>query len=127
MVRCGLLVKNLSRSHDAPVTFAGFLNQSQIVRAYVCWRCLVLPSIGETWGMVVNEAMACGRPALVSDRVGCGSRLVMGHDTGAIFPHGNVAALSSAMINMASNRIADCRDGAQCAESIGEVLCAGGG
>jgi len=30
---------------------------------------LVLPSdAGETWGLVVNEAMACGRPAIVSDR-----------------------------------------------------------
>ena len=90
-------------SHDAPVTFAGFLNQSQIVRAYVCGDVLVLPSIGETWGMVVNEAMACGRPSLVSDRVGCGPDLVMAHETGVIFPHGNVTALSSAMINMAAN------------------------
>jgi glycosyltransferase involved in cell wall biosynthesis len=90
-------------SHDAPVTFAGFLNQSQIVRAYVCGDVLVLPSIGETWGMVVNEAMACGRPSLVSDRVGCGPDLVMAHETGVIFPHGNVAALTSAMVNMAAN------------------------
>jgi glycosyltransferase involved in cell wall biosynthesis len=90
-------------SHDAPVTFAGFLNQSQIVRAYVCGDVLVLPSIGETWGMVVNEAMACGRPCLVSDRVGCGPDLVMGHGTGVIFPHGNAAALASEMVNMAAN------------------------
>jgi len=90
-------------SQDAPITFAGFLNQSQIARAYACGDVLVLPSIGETWGMVVNEAMACGRPSLVSDRVGCGPDLVMGHDTGVIFPHGNVAALASAMANMAAN------------------------
>lgn len=92
-------------SHDAPVTFAGFLNQSQIVRAYVCGDVLVLPSIGETWGMVVNEAMACGRPSLVSDRVGCGPDLVMAHETGGIYPHGNVAALSSAMVDMAANPV----------------------
>jgi glycosyltransferase involved in cell wall biosynthesis len=92
-------------SHDAPVTFAGFLNQSQIVRAYVCGDVLVLPSIGETWGMVVNEAMACGRPCLVSDRVGCGPDLVMGHETGVIFPYGNVATLSSSMVNMATNPV----------------------
>jgi glycosyltransferase involved in cell wall biosynthesis len=89
--------------HDAPVTFAGFLNQSQIVRAYVCGDALVLPSTGETWGMVVNEAMACGRPCLVSDRVGSGPDLVIAHETGVIFPHGNVAALSSAMVNMAAD------------------------
>jgi glycosyltransferase involved in cell wall biosynthesis len=90
-------------SHDAPVTFAGFVNQSQIVRAYVCGDVLVLPSIGETWGMVVNEAMACSRPALVSDRVGCGPDLVTAHDTGVIFPHCDVAALASAMVSMAAH------------------------
>jgi glycosyltransferase involved in cell wall biosynthesis len=92
-------------SHDAPVTFAGFLNQSQIVRAYVCGDVLVLPSIGETWGMVVNEAMACGRPCLVSDRVGCGPDLVLAHKTGVIFPHGNVAGLSSAMVSLAASPV----------------------
>lgn len=90
-------------SHDAPVAFAGFLNQSQIVRAYVCGDVLVLPSIGETWGMVVNEAMACGRPCLLSDRVGCGPDLVIAHETGIIYPHGNVATLSSAMVDMAAD------------------------
>jgi glycosyltransferase involved in cell wall biosynthesis len=90
-------------SHQVPVSFAGFLNQSQIVRAYACGDVLVLPSVGETWGMVVNEAMACGRPSLISDRVGCGPDLVLPEETGLIFPHGNVTALSSAMIKMAAN------------------------
>jgi glycosyltransferase involved in cell wall biosynthesis len=91
------------RSHNIPVSFAGFLNQSQIVRAYVCGDGLALPSVGETWGMVVNEAMACGRPSVISDRVGCGPDLVLPQETGLIFPHGNVMALSSAMIKMAAN------------------------
>ena len=55
-----------------PVTFTGFLNQSEIISAYVGADCLVLSSdAGETWGLVVNEAMACSRPALVSDLAGC--------------------------------------------------------
>ena len=45
-------------------TFAGFLNQTEMPKAYVAADCLVLPpDEGETWGLVVNEAMACGRPA----------------------------------------------------------------
>ena len=37
----------------------------------------ILPSrFGETWGLVVNEAMASGLPVLVSDQVGCASTLV---------------------------------------------------
>lgn len=39
---------------------------------------LVLPSTSEPWGLVVNEAMVCGMPVLVSDRCGCAPDLV--HD-----------------------------------------------
>jgi glycosyltransferase involved in cell wall biosynthesis len=92
------------RSHRAPVSFAGFLNQSQIVRAYACGDVLVLPSVGETWGMVVNEAMACGRPCLVSDRVGCNPDLVIPEETGIVVPHCNVPALAAAMVGLARNR-----------------------
>jgi glycosyltransferase involved in cell wall biosynthesis len=91
------------RSHHAPVSFAGFLNQSQIVRAYASSDVLVLPSIAETWGMVVNEAMACRRPCLVSDRVGCGPDLVLPEETGIVFPHCNVPALAASMVKLARN------------------------
>lgn len=81
--------------NSLPVTFAGFLNQSEIVQAYVASDCLVLPSdYGETWGLVVNEAMACGLPAIVSDRVGCGLDLVDSGVTGEIFPFADTVALS---------------------------------
>ena len=93
--------ENFVRSHHVPVRFTGFLNQSQITRAYVAGDVLVLPSIGETWGVVVNEAMACSRPCLVSDRVGCGPDLVVERKTGLVFPHGNVAALATAMVELA--------------------------
>ncbi|MDI1253503.1 glycosyltransferase family 4 protein [Thermomonas sp.] len=79
-----------------PVHFAGFLNQSEITAAYAAADCLVLPSDhGETWGLVVNEAMACGLPAIVSDQVGCAVDLVQAGYTGDVFPYGDVAALSA--------------------------------
>ena len=59
-----------------PASFAGFLNQTEISRAYVAADCLVLPSdYGETWGLVVNEAMASGLPCIISDRCGCSEDL----------------------------------------------------
>jgi glycosyltransferase involved in cell wall biosynthesis len=91
------------RTNRSPISFTGFLNQSQIVQAYACADMLVLPSVGETWGMVVNEAMACGRPCLVSDRVGSGPDLVIPEETGSIFPHCDIAALSTAMLRLARN------------------------
>jgi glycosyltransferase involved in cell wall biosynthesis len=95
--------EDFARSHQAPASFAGFLNQSNIVQAYASGDVLVLPSLGETWGMVVNEAMACRRPGLISDRVGCGPDLVIPEETGNVFPHGNVPALAAAMVKLARN------------------------
>jgi len=87
-----------------PVTFAGFLNQTEIVGAYVAADCLVLPSDnGETWGLVVNEAMACGIPAIVSDQVGCGPDLVIDGVTGATFRLGDVDALAKRLIRLSGN------------------------
>jgi glycosyltransferase involved in cell wall biosynthesis len=84
------------KSTNAPIRFAGFLNQSKIPAAYAAADVLVLPSDGgETWGLVVNEAMASGKPCLVSDRVGCGPDLVVAGETGDVFPLGNIAALAS--------------------------------
>jgi glycosyltransferase involved in cell wall biosynthesis len=88
--------------HDAglPVTFAGFLNQSEIAKAYIAADCLVLPSDGgETWGIVVNEAMWSGLPCIVSDQVGCGPDLVAGRGTGEVFPLHDEAALAAAMVH----------------------------
>jgi len=78
-----------------PVRFSGFLNQSEIPAAYVAADVLVLPSdSGETWGLVVNEAMACGLPAFVSSQVGCAADLVLPGVTGEVFPCGDIDALS---------------------------------
>jgi glycosyltransferase involved in cell wall biosynthesis len=96
-------LRNYAESRRLPVSFAGFLNQSEMPAAYAAADCLVLPSdYGETWGLVVNEAMACGLPAIVSDRVGCGPDLVSAASTGFVFPFGDHALLSAAMRRMAS-------------------------
>ena len=88
-----------------PVTFTGFLNQTEIISAYVASDCLVLPSdYGETWGLVVNEAMACGIPAIVSDRVGCHPDLII-QKTGEIFPFGDIESLSNLLVSYIKNPI----------------------
>ena len=86
---------------DKPLaSFVGFLNQTEISQAYVAADCLVLPSdYGETWGLVVNEAIASGLPCIVSDRCGCAE------DPGTIPPNrvfsfGNKVNLSNTMIEV---------------------------
>lgn len=68
------------------VHFLGFRNQQAMPEIYRIADVLVLPSRwNETWGLAVNEAMACGRTVLVSDRVGCAPDLVLHDQTGWIF------------------------------------------
>lgn len=81
-----------------PATFAGFLNQTEISEAYVAADCLVLPSdYRETWGLVVNEALASGLPSLVSQACGCAEEL----STGGAFDLGDVEMLSSKLLQLA--------------------------
>jgi len=80
------------------VGWAGFLNQSELGRAYAAADCLVLPSDGrETWGLVVNEALATGLPCVVSDHVGCAPDLIVQGETGEVFPMGDVSRLAAAI------------------------------
>lgn len=90
-------ISNLPSSMSARprATFAGFLNQSELPPAYAAADVLVLPSDGgETWGLVVNEAMACGLPAIVSDAAGCAPDLIDEGRTGFTFALGDTAQLA---------------------------------
>jgi glycosyltransferase involved in cell wall biosynthesis len=76
------------------VVFTGFKNQSELPELYAAADAIVLPSYSETWGLVVNEAMACGIPAVVSDACGCAPDLVEDGVTGFTYPCGDVVALA---------------------------------
>jgi len=92
-----------ARSMNAPITFAGFLNQSEMAQAYVAADALILPSDGgETWGLVVNEAMSCGLPCIVSDHVGCGPDLIQPGLTGDIFQLSDVSRLTELILAYAA-------------------------
>ena len=87
------------------VRWAGFLNQTEIARAYAAADCLALCSESETWGLVVNEAMATGLPCVVSDRVGCAPDLIVPRATGEIVPLDDVAALARALERLRTRHI----------------------
>ncbi len=91
-------------SSKPAASFAGFLNQSEIARAYVAADALVLPSDAkETWGLVTNEAMASGLPCVVSAEVGCADDLILPHFPEFCFPMGDIDALAEAMLKMMQN------------------------
>lgn len=97
-------LKRRAAELDVPVHFTGFLNQSEMWKAYVPADAFVLPSTnGETWGLVTNEAMLFGLPVIVSDQVGCGPDLVREDETGYIFS-GEAEGLAAVMQRLFRNR-----------------------
>ena len=84
---------------------AGFVNQSELGRWYAAADCLVLPSrqgAGETWGLVVNEALQFGLPAIVSAGVGCHRDLVIENETGNVFADSSAAELAGILAKFAT-------------------------
>jgi glycosyltransferase involved in cell wall biosynthesis len=77
-----------------PLHLLGFQNQSQMPSVYAAADMLVLPSTShETWGLVCNEALACGLPIIVSEEVGCAPDLADGK-AGWTFGLGDIGTLS---------------------------------
>lgn len=84
-------------ANDQRIIFQPFRNQSEMPLVYRLGDVFVLPSKSETWGLAVNEAMACGRPAIVSDACGCASELIAKGETGFVFRSGDKADLLKQM------------------------------
>jgi len=79
------------------VRFLGFVNQSQLPAVYTSADLMVLPSEYEPFAVVVNEAMCCGCPVIVSDHVGAARDLVAPVRAALIYPCGDVAALAATL------------------------------
>jgi glycosyltransferase involved in cell wall biosynthesis len=87
------LVKRMGISHR--VRFVGFVNQKDLGFYYCDHDVFVLPSEFDTWGLVVNEAMAAGCAILVSEDCGCSCDLVAsGEPNGFVFPTGDIRQIS---------------------------------
>lgn len=74
--------------------FLGFVNQSQLPATYSSADLFVFTSQHEPFGVVVNEAMLCGCPVLVSDCIGARYDLVEHGETGFVYPCGDIEALA---------------------------------
>jgi glycosyltransferase involved in cell wall biosynthesis len=92
-----------------------FQNQSRMPVVYRLGDLFVLPSAyGETWGLAVNEALACSRPALVSDRVGCAAD-VLDPNCGRVFRSDDPSGLETAIYDMVDDpgKLAEMRNAAR--------------
>jgi len=79
-------VRDLAGQYPARFRVLPFQNQSRMPVVYRLADLVILPSAyGETWGLAINEAFACGRPALVSSRVGCHLDVILPGQNGLVF------------------------------------------
>lgn len=91
--------------HEPGIFFIPFQNQSMMPVVYRLGDIFVLPSKGpgETWGLAVNEAMACGRGVIVSDKCGCAPDLVQSGKNGYVFHNSNIESFQNCMKLCLSN------------------------
>jgi glycosyltransferase involved in cell wall biosynthesis len=98
------------RAAKPKASFAGFLNQLEVAEAYVAADLVVLPSDnGETWGLVANEAMACGTPVVSSNQCGCSIDLVAALDRRFVFQCGDVNSLATAITHAMKTKHSEVR------------------
>jgi glycosyltransferase involved in cell wall biosynthesis len=76
------------------VAWAGFLNQSELPSAFAAADCLLVPSTWESWGLIVNEALASGVPCVVTSRVAAAADLIVEGETGHVVDALDVEAMA---------------------------------
>lgn len=99
-------LKNMVKKENltGDIIFTGFKQINELVYYYASAEFLILPSISETWGLPVNEAMASGLPVLVSYRCGCAPDLVFPGINGYIFNPYDVNEIAEFISKMSFNK-----------------------
>ena len=85
------------------VDFLGFLDARAVAQQLSGGLALVLVSSEEQWGLVVNEALAFGLPAIISPATGSGDLLVRNLLNGYVIEQGSPHGLAQAMANLAGD------------------------
>lgn len=108
-------LERLARHLEATATFTS-KPWDEVVEAYARADVFALLSTHEPWGVVVNEAAACGLPLVLSDRVGAGRDLLRDGENGFLVPAGDVDAAAGALRRLADDADLRARMGARSRE-----------
>ena len=111
-------LESYAAEHGIAVRFAGFVNQSELPKHYAMCDLFVLPSLYEPRGAVINEAMACGLPVIVTDRCGSIGDIVQEDDNAFIYPAGDADALAAHLDRLAEDEALRARMGERSREII---------
>jgi glycosyltransferase involved in cell wall biosynthesis len=96
-------LEGLARELGVRAAFTGDRPLDGVLEAYVAADVFALLSSYEPWGVVVNEAAACGLPLVLSERVGAARDLLRDGENGLLVPAGNVEVAADALRCLASD------------------------
>ena len=95
------LEKRAAALNSGSIRIVGFLQREHLAIFYALAEVFVFPTHTDPWGLVVNEAMACGLPVVCSTAAGCAADLVMNWENGILVDAGNVSHLANALAKLA--------------------------
>jgi glycosyltransferase involved in cell wall biosynthesis len=126
LVLCGCgpeessLRRRVKEGNISGVIFTGALKPDELCRYLAFAEAYVHPAYSEQWGLSVNEAMAAGKPILISSTCGCRYDLVKDGENGILFDPYNIAQLSVLMSGLAKGEYDLSRMGKASREIIGQ-------
>ena len=103
--RCATRLVALARSLGVRLTLLPDVPWERVVERYAIADVFALLSTNETWGVVVNEAAACGLPLVLSDRVGAAHDLLEDGRNGSLVPAGDHVAAAAAISALAADPV----------------------
>jgi glycosyltransferase involved in cell wall biosynthesis len=100
------------------VYFLGPRQYDEMPRVYALADVLALPTFSDPWGMVVNEAFACGVPAVVSSVAGACDDLIIDGKTGFAVRAGDPVELADRILQILRQPALRARMSANCRSLI---------
>lgn len=99
------LKQSVSQNLINLVYWYGWASYNELPSLYHGASCFILPGISESWGLVVNEAMAAGLPLIVSSNCGCVPELCRNELNGYVVDPFSVKQVSQLMLKMSSGEV----------------------
>ena len=96
----GELMRRSREVQTGRIMFPGFVQRDELPVYYACADALVFPTHSDPWGLVVNEAMACGLPVIATEAAGCAADLVCDGMNGYVVKIGKPERLAEAMLTL---------------------------